>query len=191
MTTPNEWLTLEAAAKATQTDVAILEDCLKTDSEKQFHKYGLLYDRERRESGKTAYLQQLEPAQPEPAQARKPASEVSDRAYTWDNTPVRLEILWLPSTDGQDRKVLISATSYDDFPVSDLIAATQLDALPDPVVALLEELKADLPIRKLRYQQQQSKEQKPVSRHTSLKPAVPASTPVISTPKPSTQIKLF
>ena len=93
MTTPNEWLTLEAAAKATQTDVAILEDCLKTDSEKQFHKYGLLYDRERRESGKTAYLQQLEPAQPEPAQARKPASEVSDRAYTWDNTPVRLEIL--------------------------------------------------------------------------------------------------
>ncbi|MEX0268976.1 hypothetical protein AB3R30_07530 [Leptolyngbyaceae cyanobacterium UHCC 1019] len=190
MTTPNEWLTLEAAAKATQTDVAILEDCLKTEPEKQFHKYGLLYDRERRESGKTAYLQQLEPTQPEPFQTRKPACEVSDRAYTWDNTPVRLEILWLPSTDGQDRKVLISATSYDDFPVSDLIAATQLDALPAPLLALLEELKADLPVRKLRYQQQ-SKEQKPVSRPVSLKSATSISMPVPANSKPSTQIKLF
>jgi hypothetical protein len=60
MTTPNEWLSLEAAAKATQTDVAILQDCLKADPEKQFHKYGLLYDHERREGGETAYLQQLE-----------------------------------------------------------------------------------------------------------------------------------
>ena len=191
MTTPNEWLTLETAAKATQTDVAILQDCLKADPEKQFHKYGLLYDLERRESGKTAYLQQLEPAQPEPSQTHKPASGVSDRTYTWDNTPIRLEILWLPSPDGQDRRVLISATSYDDFPVSDLIAATELEALPAPLLALLEELKADLPIRKLRYQQQQSKEQKPVSRHTSLKPAATTSTPVTATPKPSTQIKLF
>jgi hypothetical protein len=191
MTTPNEWLTLEAAAKATQIDIAILEDCLKTDPEKQFHKYGLLYDRDRRESGKTTYLQQLESAQPEPSQTRKPASEVSDRAYTWDNTPIRLEILWLPSPDGQDRRVLISATSYDDFPVSDLIAATQIDALPAPLLALLDELKADLPIRKLRYQQQQSKEQKSTHRPASLKPAATPSTPVTATPKPSTQIKLF
>jgi|GEM_PF-2491276 len=190
MTTPNEWLTLEAAAKATQTDIAILQDCLKTEPEKQFHKYGLLYHRERRESGETAYLQQLESAQPEPSQTRKPVSEVSDRAYAWENTPIRLEILWLPSPDGQDRSVLISATSYDDFPVSDLIPSTQLDALPAPLLALLEELKADLPIRKLRYQQQ-SKEQKSTHRPVSLKPAVSASTPVTATPKPSTQIKLF
>jgi hypothetical protein len=93
--------------------------------------------------------------------------------------------------DGQSRKVLISATSYDDFPVSDLIAAAQLDALPAPVVALLEELKADLPIRKLRYQQQQSKEQNSTHRSASFKPAATASTPVTATPKPSTQIKLF
>lgn len=186
MTTPNEWLSLEAAAKATQTDVAILQDCLKADPEKQFHKYGLLYDRERRESGKTTYLQQLEPAQ-NPSNG----NHASDRTYVWDNTPVRLEILWLPSTDGQERRLLISATSYDDFPVSDLIAATQLDALPAPLLALLEELKADLPIRKLRYQQQQSKEQKSTHRPASLKPAAPASTPVTATPKPSTQIKLF
>lgn len=186
MTIPNEWLSLEAAAKATQTNVAILQNCLKTDPEKQFHKYGLLYDRERRESGETAYLQQLEPAQ-NPSNG----NHASDRTYVWDNTPVRLEILWLPSTDGQERRVLISATSYDDFPVSDLIAATQLDALPAPLLTLLEELKADLPIRKLRYQQQQSKEQKSTHRPASLKPAATTSTPVTATPKPSTQIKLF
>ena len=186
MTTPNEWLTLETAAKATQIDVAVLLDCLKADPEKQFHKYGLLYDRERRESGKTAYLQQLEPAQ-----TLSDGNHTSDRTYTWDNTPIRLEILWLPSPDGQDRSVLISATSYNDFPVSDLIEAAQLEALPAPLLALLDELKADFPIRKLRYQQQQSKEQKPVSRPVSLKPATSISTPVPANSKPSTQIKLF
>jgi hypothetical protein len=186
MTTPNEWLTLEDAAKATQTDVATLQDCLKADPEKQFHKYGLLYDRERRESGETAYLQQLESAQ-NPSNG----NHASDRTYVWDNTPVRLEILWLPSINGQDRKVLISATSYDDFPVSDLISPTQLDALPAPLLALLDELKADFSIRKLRYQQQQSKEQKSTHRPASLKPTTLTSTPVTATPKPSTQIKLF
>ncbi|MDX2241543.1 MAG: hypothetical protein NW224_12735 [Leptolyngbyaceae cyanobacterium bins.302] len=190
MTTLNQWLTLQAAAEVTQTDITILQDCLKANPEKQFHKYGLLYDRDRRESGETAYLQQLEPVQPGSSQA-KTSNEVSDRTYTWNNTPIRLEILWLPSTDGQEGKVLISATSYDDFPVSDLIAVTQLDALPAPLLALLDELKADLPIRKLRYQQQQSKEQRPTNRPVPLKPATATPVPTFATSKPSTQIKLF
>jgi len=99
-----------------------------------------------------------------------------------------VQLRWQP---GQPRKVLLTATSYDDFPIAVLTDEANLGELPPVLTALLEQLRQDLPVRKLRYQQKQPKTQA----RAVQKPASPtANTPshdAVAKPAPSTQISLF
>jgi hypothetical protein len=156
MTTP--WLTLEAAAQAVSVELEILQSYLNDPSpEKRFQPHGLLFDRERWQSDRSDFLQLLDPHQDNPDSTSRTQSN-PDRAYGWDETPIRLEISWLPiEPNTMERLILISATSHDDFPVSNLIYESELGKLPPVLTQLLEELKTELPIRKIRYQQGKGK----------------------------------
>jgi hypothetical protein len=155
-TTP--WLTLEAAAQTVSVELEVLRSYLNDPApEKRFQPHGLLFDRERWQSDRSDFLQLLNPHQDSSDSTSRTQSN-SDRAYGWNETPIRLEIFWLPIEPNRaERLILISATSHDDFPVSNLIYESELGELPPVLTQLLEELKIELPIRRIRYQQGKGK----------------------------------
>lgn len=175
--TANQWLTLETAAEAVSVPVETLQSHLSDPApEKKFQPYGLLFDRTRWKNKDPQFLQLLSSS---PPQATTPLN--SERTYRWENTPIRLEVTWLPlDSDTQERQILIWATSYDDFPVCNLLTESELGKLPRSLNQLLEQLEADLPVRKIRHQQKQAKPKK----STSPTPSRPASQP--TTPQSST-----
>lgn len=173
--TTTSWLTIEAAAQAVSIELEILQSYLNDPApEKRFQPHGLLFDRERWQSDRSDFLQILDPHQDNPDSTSRTQSN-SDRAYGWDETPIRLEISWLPIEPNRaERLILISATSHDDFPVSDLIHESELGELPPVLAQLLEELKIELPIRKIRYQQGKGKSKPNANRSSSsAKPSQP------------------
>ncbi len=113
-----------------------------------------------------------------------------ERTYQWDTTPITIQIRLQPAQADQARSVLITATSYDDFPIAVLVDETELGELPPAVQALLAQLQQDLPVRQLRYQQTQKK-----VKPKSPSPARAASSaPQIAPPTANdtpTQISLF
>jgi hypothetical protein len=103
-----------------------------------------------------------------------------------------MQIRWQPIKEGTKPQVLITATSYDDFPIARLIDEAALGNLPPALQDLLEQLKQELPARELRYQQAQSNPKNHPTNTTTKstrtkpdKPAKPASE------SDSTQITLF
>jgi hypothetical protein len=153
------WLSLEGAAKETSVSIETLQICLEaTSPEKCFQPHGLLFDRERRQAGHSEFLQLLE----QPASLTNhfiDRSTVSDdRSYQWDTALIRIELCWQPLTPNADeRQILITATSYDDFPMCELITESALGVLPSVLINLLEELRSDLSVRQIRYQKQAAK----------------------------------
>jgi hypothetical protein len=129
-----------------------------------------------------------------PSQPNNTPNPPSDRPYQWNTLELNVQLRWQPNQPGTSRQVLITATSYDDFPVAILVDETELGELPPLLQTLLSELKQALPVRQLRYQQAQAKTKpKPASRtpppsltpSTRTKPDTPAPEP------PPTQIALF
>lgn len=204
-----QWLTLEVAAQAASVEQKQLEECL-TDSapEVRFQAHGLLFDRKRWQAGKE-FLQLLEQpasssASTATAQPPLQTSSEEKRSYRWHETPIRLQITWLPlSPNAKERQVLIAATNHDDFPVSNIIGESELGELPTVLAQLLKELKAELPLRQLRYQHQPPKAKSTKSSASSTssstsKRSSQNSQPVVKSPPPtqkqkssSTQISLF
>lgn len=190
------WLTLEAAAQAVSVRLQQLEEYLTDKApEARFQAHGLLFDRQRWQAGQE-FLQLLEqPASSSASAATSQPLQLSSekgRSYRWHETPIRLQIVWLPLTsDAKERQVLIAASSHDDFPISNLAGESELGELPSIIAQLLEELKADLPLRKIRYQRQQSKAKSTNSSQAparSIQPSVETNQQISSK---TTQISLF
>jgi hypothetical protein len=87
--------------------------------------------------------------------------------------------------------VLIAASSHDDFPISNLVGEAELGELPAVLAQLLEELKADLPLRKIRYQRQQPKAKSTNSSHSSARSTPPSVEIKQQVSSKTTQISLF
>lgn len=134
--------------------------------EKAFRGLGFLFDHARF-AAKQPCLQRLGTT---PAEANNSDSSTSlpNRSYEWDTVALVIQLRWQP---GNPRKILVSATSYDDFPVATLIDAESLGPLPPAVEALLEQLKQELPTREMRYQQKRPPAKRP-SNPTAAKPIV-------------------
>ena len=189
------WLTLEAAAQAVAAEQKQLEEYLTDKSpEAQFQAHGLLFDRRRWQAGKE-FLQLLE--QPASASASAatpqtlPLSSEKERSYRWHETPIRLQIAWLPlNSDAKERQVLIAASSHDDFPSSNLVGESELGELPAVLAQLLSE-KADLPLRKIRYQRQQPKAKSTHSSQASARSTQPSVETKQQNSDKTTQISLF
>jgi hypothetical protein len=101
------WLTLEAAAQAVAAEQKQLEEYLTDKSpEAQFQAHGLLFDRQRWQAGKE-FLQLLEQPVSSSASAATPQtlplSSEKERSYRWHETPIRLQIAWLPVTYSPSR----------------------------------------------------------------------------------------
>lgn len=115
-----------------------------------------------------------------------------ERTYQWDTTPITLQIRLQPTTqDNAQRQVLIAATSYDDFPLAILVEQCELsDLLTQPVIRdLLEQLANELPIRRLRHQELEQKQNKSSRQRAQQASSPPElSPPLDDTP---TQISLF
>jgi hypothetical protein len=113
---------------------------------------------------------------------------MSDRTYQWESLPITVQLHWQL---GQPRKILMTATSYDDFPIARLLDEADLGELPPVLINLLELLRQDLPVRKLRYQQKQPK----LQTHSAAEPSVSAARAIsddsVAQPIQSTQISLF
>lgn len=119
----------------------------------------------------------------------KGTQEVEQRAYDWDTTPIKLTVTWQPLKPGEtNRSVLLSATTYDDFPISDLIPASDLGELPPVLQAMLDDLRQDLESRKFRYQQKPKPKQQ--RRPSPVAPKPTANTPATAAAQ-ETQISLI
>ena len=190
------WLTLEAAAQAVAVEQKQLEEYLTDKApEARFQAHGLLFDRQRWQAGKE-FLQLLEqPASASASAATSRTLQLSSekgRSYRWHETPIRLQIVLLPlNSDAKERQVLIAASSHDDFPISNLVGESELGELPAVLVQLLEELKADLPLRKIRYQRQQPKAKSTHSSQASARSTQPSVETKQQTSDKTTQISLF
>lgn len=153
--------------------------------EKAFRNLGFLFDHARF-TAKQPCLQRLDA---EAAKANNNAALTTppDRSYEWDTVALVIQLRWQP---GKPRKILVSATSYDDFPVATLIDAESLGPLPAAVETLLEQLKQELPTREMRYQQKRP----PTKRPSNLAAAKPIVKPEPNSPEQSNsgiQISLF
>jgi len=186
---PSPWLTLEAAATAQKNPIETLQTLLTQSSpEHSFREIGYLFDREKHEAGEPCL--QLLSARPSP---NPDPTEPDTRNYDWDGLALVIQLRWQPGTP---RKVLITTTTYDDFPIAVLVDADQLplDTLPAAIQALLTTLQQDLPTRAFRHQQhnQGAKRATPAKRKT---PVTQPTTPKHVAPEPGTppqtQISLF
>ena len=187
-----QWLSFESVAKIRHDTPENLENLVHESSpEKAFRERSLLFNRERYEAGQPC-LQWIDTEESTQIGSRsitnQSSTNQSDRTYQWETLAITVQLRWQP---GQPRKVLLTATSYDDFPIASLVDETDLGELPPVVMDLLERLRQDLPVRKLRYQQKQPKTQ---ARATP-KPASPSvnapSNDAAAKPAPLTQISLF
>ncbi|KAM3101102.1 hypothetical protein ACKFKF_09820 [Phormidesmis sp. 146-12] len=187
-----QWLSFESVAKIRHDTAENLEALVHESSpEKAFRERSLLFNRERYEADQPC-LQWLKSESENKTESRsstvQQSTEQSDRTYQLDSLPITVQLRWQP---GQPRKVLITATSYDDFPIATLIDESDLGELPPVLNNLLESLHQDLPVRKLRYQQKQPKTQaKETPKQTSLPAKVPSNDSAVK-PVQSTQISLF
>lgn len=187
-----QWLSFESVAKIRHDTAENLESLVhETSPEKAFRERSLLFNRERYEAGQPC-LQWLKSKDENETESRSPtiqqSAEHSDRTYQLGSLPITVQLRWQP---GQPRKVLITATSYDDFPIATLIDESELGELPPVVNQLLESLRQDLPVRKLRYQQKQSKTQAKESPKPTASPAKVPANDSAAKPAQSTQISLF
>ena len=187
-----QWLSFESVAKRRHNTPENLENLVHESSpEKAFRERSLLFNRERYEAGQSC-LQWLKSEDENETESRsltvQQSTEHSDRTYQLDSLPITVQLRWQP---GQPRKVLITATSYDDFPIATLIDESVLGELPPVVNKLLESLRQDLPVRKLRYQQKQSKTQVKEAPKLTASPAKVPSNDSAAKSAQSTQISLF
>jgi hypothetical protein len=187
------WLTFEPAAPLNHTDTQTLETLAQTqDPETAFREAGLQFDRSRFEQGQPC-LQMLESPKRAPSDSTPAKTEEipGERTYQWETLELNLQIRW---QSGSPRRALITATSYDDFPIATLVDADQLTPFPEPVQALLDQLQQDLPIRALRYQQRQAKANKKKPSTTAKPPTAQPTKPVDTAakePSKASQISLF
>ena len=198
-TQAQNWLTFESAAEVGDTSIESLNESLQQDSpERAFRVLGFLFDRTRHKARQPC-LQLLEPSSEETetddsdAEAEenpKPTfDQPSDRTYNWATLPITVQIRW---QEGTPRQVLISATSYDDFPLATLIEEANLGELPDAVQKLLNQLQQDLSIRALRHQQTQKKTKpKTPAKQPTRQPAPVAQSPAALSSNQPTQISIF
>lgn len=187
-----QWLSFESVAKIRHDTAENLEALVhETSPEKAFREHSLLFSRERYEAGQPC-LQWLKSENENETEARSPtvqqSTEQSDRTYQLDSLLITVQLRWQP---GQPRKVLITATSYDDFPIATLIDESDLGELPPVLNNLLELLHQDLPVRKLRYQQKQPKSQAKETPKQTPPLAKAPSNDSAAEPVQSTQISLF
>lgn len=187
-----QWLSFESVAKIRHDTPENLENLVHESSpEKAFRERSLLFNRERYEAGQPC-LQWLKSGDTNQLKSRsstaEQSTEHSDRTYQWETLSIILQLRWQP---GQPRKVLITATSYDDFPIAILVDESDLGELPPVLNKLLESLRQDLPVRKLRYQQRQSKTQSKEALKPAASPVKVPSNDSAAKPAQSTQISLF
>lgn len=193
MPTPTEeWLSFERVAKSRHDTPENLENLIHESSpEKAFRERSLLFSQERYEAGQPC-LQWLETEEATQAKSRSPTTQPStdqrDRTYQWEALAITVQLRWQP---GQPRKVLLTATSYDDFPIAVLIDEANLGELPPVLIDVLEQLRQDLPVRKLRHQQKQPKAQAKAAPKPASSPVNTPSRDAAAKPAPSTQISLF
>lgn len=187
-----QWLSFESVAKIRHDTPENLENLVHESSpEKAFRERSLLFNRERYEASQPC-LQWLKSEDENEIETRSPSvqqsTEQRDRTYQLESLPITVQLRWQP---GQPRKVLITATSYDDFPIATLIDESDLGELPPVLNNLLESLRQDLPVRKLRYQQKQPKTQAKEAPKPTAPPARASSNDSAAKSVQSTQISLF
>ena len=75
-------------------------------------------------------------------------SEIEKQPYDFDHCTVQVAIQLLPDDgDGNGRMVVIGVRSHLDVPILRFVRVNELGTLPPIVNALLDELKAELPVR--------------------------------------------
>lgn len=187
-----QWLSFESVAKIRHDTPENLKNLVHESSpEKAFRGRSLLFNRERYEAGQPClqWLKSVATNQPESRlSTAEQSKEHSDRTYQWETLSITVQLRWQP---GQPRKVLITATSYDDFPIAILVDESELGELPPVVNKLLESLRQDLPVRKLRYQHKQSKTQSKEAPKPTVLPAKVPSNDSAAKSAQLTQISLF
>lgn len=71
--------------------------------------------------------------------------------YIFEKCTVKLTITFLPDDNSPEgRKVMLAASSHDDFPVNKMLREKEMGELPASITDLLNELVADFPNRQVR-----------------------------------------
>jgi hypothetical protein len=195
------WLTLEEAAVRVKQPLDRLNRHLTSASPvSRFQALGLLFDKVRHEAGEPclqpleAEEEELTPPTEEPPKPDAPSdlksANAGQRSYRWEEMPITVQLRWQPTTRENDRQVLITATTYDDFPLAMMVDATALEGLPLVILQLLDALQQQLSVRQLQHQQTTKPTAKTKRSPTPTPTPSPSPTKAVEPPT-STQITLF
>ena len=111
-----------------------------------------------------------------------PVNHVTKAPYTWEKCLRTVTIAYLPVKDGEVQQVLVGVRTHED-PWKVRLFYEQDTPLPASILAMLEEVKAEMPMKAMQALEKETKEKvkkKPVA---ATKPSAPASTTSVTAPK--------
>jgi hypothetical protein len=111
-----------------------------------------------------------------------PVNHVTQAPYTWEKCLRTVTIAYLPVKDGEGQQVLVGVRTHED-PWKVHLFNEQDAPLPTAILAMLEEVKAEMPMKAMQALEKATKEKvkkKPVA---AIKSSTPASAPSVTTPK--------
>lgn len=111
-----------------------------------------------------------------------PVNHVTQAPYTWEKCLRTVTIAYLPVKDGEGQQVLVGVRTHED-PWKVRLFNEPDAPLPAAILAMLEEVKAEMPMKAMQALEKATKEKvkkKPVA---AIKPSAPASAPSVTAPK--------
>jgi len=111
-----------------------------------------------------------------------PVNHVTQAPYTWEKCLRTVTIAYLPVKDGEGQQMLVGVRTHED-PWKVRLFNEPDAPLPAAILAMLEEIKAEMPMKAMQALEKATKEKvkkKPVA---AIKPPAPASAPSVTAPK--------
>jgi hypothetical protein len=111
-----------------------------------------------------------------------PVNHVTQAPYTWEKCLRTVTIAYLPVKDGEGQQVLVGVRTHED-PWKVRLFNEPDAPLPAAILAMLEEVKAEMPMKAMQALEKATKEKvkkKPVA---AIKSSAPASAPSVTAPK--------
>ena len=111
-----------------------------------------------------------------------PVNHVTQAPYTWEKCLRTVTIAYLPVKDGEGQQVLVGVRTHED-PWKVRLFNEPDAPLPAAILAMLEEVKAEMPMKAMQALEKATKEKVKKKPVTAIKPSAPASAPSVTAPK--------
>jgi hypothetical protein len=111
-----------------------------------------------------------------------PVNHVTQAPYTWEKCLRTVTIAYLPVKDGEGQQILVGVRTHED-PWKVRLFNEPDAPLPAAILAMLEEVKAEMPMKAMQALEKATKEKVKKKPAAAIKSSAPASAPSVTAPK--------